>query len=161
MYIEVTQAIVLNNGAIAIINKEDLAKVSGFNWVWNYKTGVVTFHNKKTLYLHRVIMDCPKELVVDHIDHNKLNNTRANLRVCSQSQNSKNRKKSKNNTSGYKGVYYDNRPGGLIKRWVAQIKVSRKVKKLGRFLTAVEAAKKYDEFAKVYFGNFVDLNFKD
>jgi hypothetical protein len=110
--------------------------------------------------LSREIMKCPKGLVVDHINGNRFDNRKKNLRICTQSLNSKNQKISKNNKAGYKGVYLDKRQN-LTKRWVAQIKINRIHKKIGFFITAEEAARAYDLYAKKAWGEFANLNIKE
>ena len=140
------------------VDDDDLEKLSKFKWVYEAQSGAVSRCKKKVTYMHRLIMDCPDGMVVDHIDRSRLNNSKSNLRVCTQSQNSKNQSMPKNNTSGYKGVVYDGRPENLKKRWQAQIKSNRKNIKLGRFLTKEEAAMAYNEAAILHFGEFAALN---
>ena len=55
-------------------------------------------------YLHRVIMNCPEGMVVDHKNHNPLDNRKENLRICSYRENGLNRGRPRNNITGYKGV---------------------------------------------------------
>lgn len=109
----------------------------------------------KTTYMHRVIMNCPEGMQVDHINGNKKDNRRSNLRICSASQNMANRSKPSNNTSGYKGV-------GWRKsrcKWIASIRVNSNLYHLGSFDCKHQAALTYDIAAKKYFGEFADLNF--
>lgn len=144
-----------------LIDTSDEQLVSAYNWKYHPKTGVIARHQNKTIYLHRLLTDCPIGLVVDHIDHNHLNNVRSNLRICSQSNNSKNSKRPKNNTSGFKGVqHHPFRNGYALKKpWRALIKVNRKVISLGYFTSKEGAARAYDKAAKLYFGEFADLNY--
>ncbi len=144
------------------IDDEDFLLVSQYNWTYYNSTGVVSYVKRKVIHLHRLLMNCLKGLVVDHIDHNKKNNKKQNLRICTQEQNLKNQKKPKSNTSGFKGVVFDNWgfQRNLKKCWVAQIRVDYKNIKLGRFLTKLEAALMYDTAARHYFGDFADVNFK-
>ncbi len=104
--------------------------------------------------MHRVIMNPPDDMVVDHIDSNGLNNRRTNLRVCTLLQNSYNRKTIKA-SSQYKGVRWNKRK----KRWVSSISPNGKFILIGYFKDELTAAKAYDEKAKEFFGEFAYLNF--
>jgi len=93
----------------------------------------------------------------DHINHNGLDNRKANLRLATRSQNAWNRQKAKiKSRSKYKGVSWYNRG----KRWSVRIQVNRKQKFLGIFEDEIEAAKAYDRAARKYFGEFAELNFE-
>lgn len=92
---------------------------------------------------------------VDHINGDTLDNRRSNLRLCTVSGNNHNRMKSKNNTSGYKGVSWLKQN----QKWRAYIKVNSKDKHLGCYLDKEDAARAYDKAAKEYFGEFARLNF--
>lgn len=101
-------------------------------------------------------MNAPAGMVVDHINHDTLDNRRCNLRVCTQADNVKNtRKISRTTTSVYKGVHY------VVgrNRYKAQIRLGGKVKCVGTFKDPVKAARAYDKFAKMYYGEFACLNF--
>lgn len=102
--------------------------------------------------LARVILDAPKGVFVDHIDQDPLNNTMANLRLVTVSQNGANRKTQKN-TTGFKGVY-------LIKgKYSASCRKDKKTHYNGVYATAEEAAKARDELAIRLFGEHAALNF--
>jgi hypothetical protein len=105
-------------------------------------------------YSHREIMDPPPGMVVDHANRDKLDNRRANLRVCTQSQNLYNSAKSPGGSSRYKGVSIVGRTG----RWLAQIRIAGKQTHLGRFTNEADAAHAYDDAAKATFGEFALLN---
>lgn len=104
--------------------------------------------------LHRRIAEAQPGQEVDHINGNPLDNRRCNLRVCSHMENVKNRGPSRNNTSGFKGVYYDARRGTFR----ADIRADRKKYSLGSFATAVEAAEAYNAAALKYHRDFARLN---
>lgn len=95
-------------------------------------------------------MNPPEGLVVDHINGNKLDNRRSNLRICTQSQNLNGR----NTNKGYIGVSWDKFRG----KWKANIGKDYQKIFLGRFDTAEEAARVYDEKAVELFGEFARLN---
>ena len=105
------------------------------------------FHNK---YLHRIIMGEPDGMDVDHIDGDPLNNRRSNLRICTHNENMTNRKISKNNTSGFKGVYWSKRDNN----WRSQIKYNNKRIHLGCFDSLEEATKARKDAEEKYFGEF-------
>ena len=95
--------------------------------------------SRKSLRMHRLIMDCPQGMVVDHINHDTLDNRKENLRVVTKTQNNKNRSISKNNKSGYKGVCWSKR----AKKWMASITNDGVQIHIGYFHCADEAYKAY------------------
>ena len=103
-------------------------------------------------FLHRIIMDAPSDMVVDHIDGNPLNNQRSNLRICTRQQNQWNKKGlSKNNTSGYTGVYLNRRTG----KWYTQLAFNQKNKTLkSGFSSAEEASAFRKEQAFLHRGEY-------
>jgi len=109
-----------------------------------------------TLFLHRTILSPPKEKVIDHIDHNGLNNKRENLRICTLTQNAANQRKGKG-SSNFKGVYWDKRE----QKWRGAIRHKGKHLHLGSFNDELEAAKAYDKAAKEFWGEFAKLNFEN
>lgn len=92
------KTITIGNGLQVVVDDSDYAARFG-----RRINGV-----KPVTYMHREIMSPPNGVKVDHRDGNRLNNTRSNLRVATDSENRYNRGKQKNNTSGYKGVYLIN-----------------------------------------------------
>ena len=94
--------------------------------------------------------DCPTNMVRDHIDGNKLNNTRRNIRFITNIDNFKNRGLSKANTSGYPGVFWYK----TNKKWIAYITVKRKRIYLGSFATVDEAIESRKEAEVMYFGEY-------
>ncbi len=106
------------------------------------------------LLLHRIIMNAPAHLFVDHINGDGLDNQRDNLRLCTKAQNNRHRDKGINNTSGYKGVGFKKERG----RYYAQIVCDYKHTFLGYFDTAKEAAKAYNDAALELHGEFAYLN---
>lgn len=150
-----TYGIPLTRGQIALIDKEDLDKIKNYGWYAIYKKNNNTFYavteiDSKGIPMHRFILNDPEGVQIDHQDHNTLNNRKNNLRLCSPSQNSMNKKLQSNNTTGYKGVYLDKRTG----RYRASIRINRRLKHLGYFLTALEANEVYQTTAKNLHGEF-------
>lgn len=94
--------------------------------------------------MHQEIVGTKKGMVTDHIDGNRLNNRKYNLRICTQSENQKNMKKFITNKSGFVGVYFDK----TRKKWAAQKCFNGKRKTIGRFLTAKSAYVAYKRFIK-------------
>jgi len=104
--------------------------------------------------LHRILLDAKGEDFVDHINGDRKNNRRSNLRICNNAQNSANSKKPMTNTSGYKGVHWHRG----CKKWRAAIQVNGKMIHLGVFEQKVDAARAYDKAAEKYFGEFAKTN---
>jgi hypothetical protein len=96
----------------------------------------------------RVLLNPPREMVVDHIDGNPLNNHRVNLRICTQHENTINRAPMRKKKSGTVGVHRHRN------KWEARICLNRKVVCLGIFGTEQEAIASRKQAEKVYFGQF-------
>jgi len=146
----------LSKDKVTLVDDEDYEFLN--QWKWHLSTNghaircaTVGLREYKNIYMHRVILNTPDGLLTDHIDRNKLNNCKSNLRVCTSSQNVANTAVRKNNTSGFKGVHY----GKDKKKWIATICVLYKIKKLGAFKTPEEAAIAYKKAAEKYFGEFM------
>lgn len=129
----------------------DLEHVYVGDLAWRISNGyVMGFKNGKNVRLHRLVMGAKPGEVVDHINHNLLDNRSSNLRICTTSENMRNIKKDK-----LKGVSFYKRDS----RWSAYITFNYKKIHLGYFETAEQAAKRYDEKAKELYGEFACLNF--
>src|SRR5690606_4820994 len=94
--------------------------------------------------------------ILDHINHNTLDNRKSNLRPCKNKENIMNMR-SRGGTSNFKGVYLDKRNN----KWISRIQINYKSIYIGSYNNEIEAAKAYDEAAKKYFKKFAYLNFKD
>lgn len=143
-----------NNGRHTIIDEDDYNLVCNYNWHF-IKGGYV--YNSKIGLIHRLIMNPDKSKKVDHVNHDVTDNRRCNLRVCSHSDNTKNRISDETRfTSKYKGVCWYKK----YSLWVSRISCNGKRFCLGYFDDEVDAAKAYDEAAKKLHGEFAYLNFK-
>jgi hypothetical protein len=144
----------LNKGQFAQVDDQDFEHLKTFKWYFlkgsRNKTGYAYTRtpDRKTVYMHRLITG-EKEKQVDHRDHDGLNNQRFNLRVASDSQNKAN-KAAPAGSSRFKGVVWNK---GRSK-WQAQIKVNKKRRYLGLFVSEEEAAKAYQSAASEMFGEF-------
>jgi hypothetical protein len=156
----------LTKGKQTIIDRDDYEKIMDYKWIAHKckdndsfrvrarKLG--TFSDR--IYLHRLIMNVEdSNVVIDHKNHNQLDNRKCNLRICTKSQNNKNQIKRKNNTSGFKGVSYSK----IHNKFEAYIKCDYKYYYLGLYETKEEAARVYDHYASILFGEFALLNFKE
>jgi hypothetical protein len=146
-------------GKYAIVDAEDYEKLKDYKWCTIQ--GAQTFY-AKTFYLsgailamHRLILDAPKGLYVDHIDHNGLNNRKSNLRLCTNQQNLRNKLPRPGCSSKYKGVSWSK----ARNKFRANIYLNRKAIHLGYFDSEIDAAKAYDKKAHELFGEFAYLNF--
>jgi hypothetical protein len=151
----------LTKNEFALIDDEDFDLVGLVGWHCHVDKYAVRNYRKRDgaqglLLMHRIIMNCPDSMQVDHIDGNGLNNQKSNLRICTQSQNKKNKRRASNNTSGYKGVYIEKE--NYIRSYIT---FNGKRIVLGWFSNVIDAAKAYDEAAKLYFGEFAKLNFPE
>lgn len=91
--------------------------------------------------------------MVDHIDRNKMNNKRSNLRVCTRNQNAQNYGIKKNNTTGVTGVYRNKKNG----KWIALITENKKTHALGHYENFYDAVLARLEAEKKYFGEFAPI----
>lgn len=157
--------IILTQNQVAIIDDEDYSFISKYKWCAVKKeSGYYARRNaskeellkgyKSKIYMHREIMAATSEEYVDHKNHNTLDNQKNNLRKCTASENCRNARMSKNNTSGFKGVSWHKNK----KKWVSSIKVDGKSIHLGVFDSPIKAARTYDEAALQYFGEFAKIN---
>lgn len=150
----------LIDGSPVSVDLGDVPLVGELRWRRNrYGYAVANYTctsgKRTTVLMHRLIMGTGESRSIDHINGDKLDNRRANLRYATPTQNGMNRPKNISNKSGFKGVSFKADRG----RFVAQINVEGIRKTLGTFLSAEEAAAAYDEVAYDLYGVFARLNF--
>lgn len=159
-----SKLIPLSQGEFAIVDDDDYGAVNCLNWfickanhaITKYAMFKVTKNKKEyRMYMHRYILDTPKDMTVDHINGNGLDNRRENLRVCTHRDNSHNNRLYKNNKTGYKGVIIKNK-----KQICAQIKLRNTTLHIGRFESLKDAALAYDKKAIELYGEFASTNKK-
>jgi len=155
----------INTDKKAIVDEEDFEKILSVSKFWSLSPeGYVrtrshlgiTWNKKSThIVLHRFLMKFPeKGIFVDHINRNKLDNRKQNLRLVNTSQNTINCVKFKGLTSKYKGVCLDKNTG----LYVSRICVNGHRKYGGQFTKEVDAAKKSNELYKKFHGEYAVLN---
>ena len=140
-----------NNGTEFIIDAEDWVKCKDYCWIAAPIPGKLNHvASGRVGRLHRFLMNPPDDMVVDHINGNPLDNRKCNLRVCTQQQNTMNRKVASNNTSGCAGVRWQ----PCANKWQANIGYKGKSFYLGLYDTKEEAIKARKEAEKKYFGEY-------
>lgn len=151
---------------VAIVDDEDYEKVveaiGRSKWYVHNNNSAKDYamSGDRRKSIHRVVMDAPKGMDVDHANGNPLDNRKSNLRICTRSQNSQNKKLRRDSKSGFKGV---------VKRgknsWHAYIGdpntayPKKRHIRLGAYKTPEEAARAYDKKAIEFFGEFAYINF--
>jgi len=143
-----------------VIDEDDYLKVKNFTW-WpdrfgRPQTDIWDKKNKKAkrVLIGRLIMNFPKNKVVDHINGDQLDNRKINLRICTKKQNQRNRiKLNKNNTSGFRGVSWDK----CRRKWAAQLSINYKHMYLGRFDDIQKARMAVREAILEKHGEFANL----
>lgn len=152
------KALILPCGQTALVDDEDFERVSTEKWHVNHGYVVRRVRHsdgtKTALYMHREVMGEFEGFDIDHADGNKLNNTRANLRLATRTDNNANSKPRAGCSSVYKGVAWLKG----CKRWMAYIRKSGKRTYLGYFTDEIEAAKAYNRAAIEMFGEFARPN---
>jgi hypothetical protein len=157
----------LTQGQFAKVDDEDFTRFQVFKWHAAWRKHTKDFcaarnsprdknGNQKTILLHREVVGVTdSKIMVDHKNHNSLDCQRNNLRACTNAQNVQNRSGlSSNNTSGFRGVYWNASRG----KWWSKIVVCRKSIFLGRFSIKEEAVIAYAAANKKFFGEFGGLS---
>jgi hypothetical protein len=149
----------LSQNKVAVVDADMFDELSKYKWCYYRGYAVRLAIDKITkkysmIHMHRVVNTTPDALDTDHINGNKLDNRKSNLRSATKSENMCNRGKPKNNTSGFKGVYWHNQN----KKWYARIELHSKGQHLGYFSTPELAAEAYNAAAVSLHGEFANLN---
>lgn len=153
-YIELTK------GARAIVDDEDFDLLNQYNWCLLGKSGYAVRGGfvdgkKKMILMHRFLMNTPDGFDTDHINGQKLDNRRSNLRIVTRGENCMNAKKHSNNLSSkYKGVHLFGRTG----KWTAHVHKNYKKIHLGYFDTELQAVEAYNKKALEMYGDKAKLN---
>lgn len=153
--------IYLTKGKVTFVDYELL---NSFNWqYWTSKeinygyaaTKIYVNQIRTSIHMHRMILNASRNVQVDHIDRNGLNNQRYNLRLVNRNQQKQNQIKQKGCSSKYKGIHYSQQKGV----WRANIYIDRIRIDLGSHHNEIAAAEMYDLAARMYFGEFARYNF--
>lgn len=160
---ETLKEIKLTKGKVALVDDEDYEYLNQWKWHTQITTNSDVLYatrdtkvsgNKSKVLMHRQIMKVnDRNILIDHIDHNGLNNTKANLRPCTKRQNQKNMKSHRDSSSKFVGVgWRANR-----NKFRARIFDGKEIC-IGHFTSEIEAALAYNEAAKRIHGEFANLN---
>jgi len=153
----------LTQGKVAIVDDEDFEYLNQFKWFANLqgkkfyaRTNIPNKKGKRgSMLMHRLILNMlNSKLQVDHLNHYTLDNRKCNIRICTQSDNLKNRMINKNNSTGYKGVVYNK----SNKKFIAKIGVNKNIIYIGVFIDPIDAALAYNAAALKYHGEFANIN---
>jgi len=151
----------LTQNKICLVDEEDYNWLSKYKW-YAHKEGsnwYVTgreIGNKKIIRMHRLILNPPNDMQIDHIDGDGLNNQKNNLRICTLQQNRMNQRPRPGN-SKYKGVYCIKK-NNIPFRWHSHLNINNKRINIGYFKTENEAALAYNKKAIEVFREFAKLN---
>lgn len=140
---------VTRKGCYFWIDRYDLEKILLYTWCKDYRGYFVANVDGRTIPIHQYLLNVPKGMCVDHIDGDRSNNRRSNLRICDAKGNARNIRVQKNSSTGYTGI--SKTPSG---RYRARITVDRKEIRLGHYSNLEDAVKVRKEAEKKYFGEF-------
>ena len=156
--------ILLTQGKVALVDDSDYDSLNRHKW-YASKTGYCYYaerdsrmsnSKRRHIEMHRVILNAPDGVVVDHINGDGLDNRRSNLRLCTYAENQRHQRLSHRNTTGYKGVTFKKQR--ISKPYHANIGLNNKLIHIGCYRTAEEAARAYDLAALKCHGEFAMTN---
>lgn len=156
----IIRTIPLTNGGHTIVDQADYPALSRWKWKRDHRGYArrSVSSTKGSVAMHRWIALPDPDRFIDHMNRNKLDNRRCNLRECSPAQNGWNADTRSTNRSGYKGVVWESRQGF----WCARIRVGNGRRYyLGSSHDPVVMALAYDSAARRLHGEFARLNFPD
>lgn len=141
-----------NNDNNFYFDVDDYDKIKNYYWYKDVDDYIISKTDTKlgTIYIHRIITECPNELYVDHINGKRYINFKSNLRLATNSQNGMNKCLQSNNTSGVTGVCFNSR----VNKWVSRITKNSNTYNLGYFDDFNEAVKIRKEAEEKYFGKW-------
>lgn len=149
---------------IVYYDDQDHHLISKYRWSMHPKGYVCCTRNHRCILMHRLILGVTDDstVLVDHINHNKTDNRRNNIRICTRSENQRNVRPS--GRSKYLGVAineYKKKNGSVSLVFKAIIKTPPKAIYLGSYKDEISAAIAYDHAARKFHGDFANLNFSD
>jgi len=153
----------LSQGKFTVVDPEDYEKIVAMGR-WHLNEGYAcrniylgaAGHGKakyQRVWMHRVINETPDEFDTDHINGNKLDNRRCNLRTVTNTQNHLNVGPRATNTSGAKGVSWYK----TGKKWRVQIRIDGKIKHVGYFDEIKDAEEAYRKAAIEHYGEYANF----
>lgn len=158
------EIVLTNHDKPVLVDDEDYERLIKYRWTYgggdvpernyairNYRIGDDDWTHRR---MHRMILNAKKRQIIDHIDGNRLNNQKSNLRICTNAENIHNQTISKNNKTGYKGVRFNK----ALKKYQGQICHDKKVYYLGTFDNPIDCALAYNQMALKLYGKFARLN---
>lgn len=154
-YEDYAEVIILNKRyeekARVKIDKEDIDLIKEYKWTID-GNGYASYSRgkEKTVLMHRLITNCPKDMMVDHMNHDILDNRKENLRIVTKSQNLMNRDLGRNNESGCNGVNWFKES----QKWMVRITVDNEVIYLGLYENLEDAIRVRKEAEEKYFGEY-------
>jgi len=146
----------LTQGQYTIVDNSDFKRLSAFKWRFSEYAirSIKSGPTQKTITLHSEVLKPKQGFTIDHINGNRLDNRKRNLRHVTFSQNCQNSKLRRHNTSGYRGVSWHKNS----EQWVARIIYQGRTYHCGMFKSIIDAAKSYNKMAKKLYGKYAKIN---